>query len=37
MMKSLYEELGGTYTLSNNGMLYPDLIVDDKEFLPIVK
>ena len=36
-MKSLYEELGGTYTLSNNGMLYPDLIVDDKEFRPIGK
>ena len=29
MMKSLYEELGGTYTLGDDGILYPDLVVDD--------
>ena len=31
MMKSLYEELGGTYTLGDDGMLYPDLVIGDKE------
>ena len=30
MMKSLYEEFGGTYTLGNDGMLYPDLVIGDK-------
>ena len=25
-MKSLYEELGGTYHMSNDGLLYPDLL-----------
>ena len=30
-MKSLYEELGGTYTLGDDGMLYPDLVIGDKE------
>ena len=29
MMKSLYEELGGTYTLGDDGMLYPDLAIGD--------
>lgn len=30
-MKSLYEELGGTYTLGDDGMLYPDLAIGDKD------
>ena len=30
-MKSLYEEFGGTYTLGDDGMLYPNLVIDDKE------
>lgn len=37
MMKSLYEELGGTYTLGNDGMLYPDLVIGDKDPRPIGK
>ena len=37
MIKSLYEELGGTYTLGDDGILYPDLVVDDKESRPIGK
>lgn len=37
MMKSLYEELGGTYTLGNDGMLYPDLAIGDKDPRPIGK
>ncbi len=37
MMKSLYEELGGAYTLGNDGMLYPDLVNGDKEQRPIGK
>ena len=36
-MKSLYEEFGGTYTLGDNGMLYPDLVIGDKEQRPIGK
>ena len=36
-MKSLYEELGGTYTLGDDGMLYPDLAIDDKDLRPIGK
>ena len=36
-MKSLYEEFGGTYTLGNDGMLYPDLVIGDKEQRPIGK
>lgn len=24
MMKSIFEELGGTYTIGDDGMLYPD-------------
>lgn len=36
-MNSLYEELGGTYTLGNDGMLYPNLVIDDKEPRPIGK
>ena len=34
-MKSLYEQFGGTYTLGNDGMLYPDLVIGDKEQRPI--
>ena len=30
-MKSLYEELGGTYTLGPDGMLYPDLTVEETD------
>ena len=37
MMKSLYEEFGGTYTLGDDGMLYPNLVIDDKEPRPIGK
>ena len=37
MMKSLYEELGGTYILGNDGMLYPDLVIGDNEPRPIGK
>ena len=36
-MKSLYEEFGGTYTLGNDGMLYPDLVIGDKDPRPIGK
>ena len=27
-MKSLFEELGGTYTLGKDGMLYPNLMIE---------
>lgn len=37
MMKSFYEELGGTYTLSDDGVLYPDLVIGDKDSRPIGK
>ena len=37
MMKSLYEEFGGTYTLGDDGMLYPDLVIGDKDPRPIGK
>ena len=36
-MKSLYEELGGTYTLGDDSMLYPDLAIGDKDPRPIGK
>ena len=36
MMKSLYEELGGTYTLGDDGMLYPNLVIGDKDPRPII-
>lgn len=36
-MKSLFEELGGTYTLGDHGMLYPDLVISDKDPRPIGK
>ena len=33
-MKSLLEELGGTYTLSSDGMYYPNLAIDDIDQRP---
>ncbi len=37
MMKSIFEELGGTYTIGDDGMLYPDLAIGDKDPRPIGK
>ena len=37
MMKSLYEKIGGTYTLGDDDMLYPDLVIGDKDPRPIGK
>ena len=37
MMKSLYEEFGGTYILGNDGMLYSDLVIADKDLRSIGK
>lgn len=34
-MKSLFEELGGTYTLGKDGMYYPNLMIDDTDQRPI--
>lgn len=34
-MKSLYEELGGTYTLGADGMYYPNLTLGEPEHRPI--
>lgn len=34
-MKSLYEELGGTYTLGEDGMYYPNLILGETKHRPI--
>ena len=36
-MKSLFEELGGTYTLSKDGMYYPDLTIEETDQRPIGK
>ncbi len=36
-MKSLFEELGGTYTLAEDGMYYPNLVLDDSDQRPIGK
>jgi hypothetical protein len=30
-MKSLFEEMGGTYTLGADGMYYPDLALPEEE------
>ena len=30
-MKSLFEELGGTYTLSKDGMYYPNLAIEETD------
>ena len=35
MMKSLFEELGGTYTMGADGILYPNLILEHQEHRPI--
>ena len=34
-MKSIFEQLGGTYTLGVHGMLYPNLILEPQEHRPI--
>ena len=34
-MKSVFEELGGTYTLGRDGMLYPNLVVNESDQRPI--
>ena len=36
-MKSLLEELGGTYTLSKEGMYYPNLMIKEADQRPIGK
>ena len=36
-MKSLFEELGGTYTLGEDGMYYPNLTLGEREQRPIGK
>ena len=30
-MKSLFEELGGTYTLGKDGMYYPNLMIEEAD------
>ena len=30
-MKSLFEELGGTYTLGKDGMYYPNLVIEETD------
>ena len=34
-MTSIFEQLGGTYTEGNYGMLYPNLSLGDREHRPI--
>lgn len=34
-MKSIFEQLGGTYTLGADGMLYPNLTLEPREHRPI--
>ena len=36
-MKSLFEELGGTYTLGKDGMYYPNLMIEEVNQRPIGK
>ena len=36
-MKSLFEELGGTYILGKDGMYYPNPTIDDNDHRPIGK
>ena len=36
-MKSLFEELGGTYTLGKDGMYYPNLAIEETDQRPIGK
>ena len=33
MMKSLYEELGGTYTLADDGMLYGYMLLNNYKLI----
>ncbi len=33
-MKSLFEELSGTYTLGEDGMYYPNLTIEDTDQRP---
>ena len=30
-MKSIFEEMGGTYTLGADGMYYPNLVLSEEE------
>jgi len=34
-MKSLFEELGGTYTLGKDGMYYPNLMIEKLISIPL--
>ena len=34
-MKSVFEELGGTYTSGRDGMFYPNLVVNESDQRPI--
>ena len=36
-MNSLYEELGGTYTLGKDGMYYPNLTLDSSDQRPVAR
>ena len=36
-MKSLFKELGGTYTLGKDGMYYPNLMIEEADQRPIGK
>lgn len=36
-MKSLFEELGGAYTLGKDGMYYPNLMIEEVDQRPIEK
>ena len=36
-MKSLFEDLGGTYTLGKDGMYYPNLMIEETDQRPIGK
>ena len=36
-MKSLFEELGATYTLGKDGMLYPNLMIEATDGRPVGK
>lgn len=36
-MKSLFEELGGTYSLGKDGMYYPNLMIEETNQRPIGK
>ena len=36
-MKSLFDELGGTYTLGKDGKYYPNLIIEEADRRPIGK